>query len=198
MIRRIHYYDEPILRQKTPEVKVFDVLLREYANDLKETFYSHDAFGLAAPQVGLPIRMFMIDVYLDGKYGDIPVFTYDGKKVHPKLVFPMVCVNPIIDAYLGPDYITEERCLSLPNIDVPIVRQEHIKAHFQDIDGNVHHLECAGIFARCFQHENDHLNGVLVIDYIQKKNAWRYETKLKQLKRDTQKYIKSLKSNPKT
>lgn len=195
MIRRISYYDEPVLRQKTSEVTVFDNTLRAQAEDLKETFLNHPAFGLAAPQVGYSVRMFVIDVFLDGKYGEVPVFTYDGKKVHPTLIFPLTCVNPVIDAYLGPDYIMDESCISLPNIHIPVVRQEHIKAHFQDLDGNVHHIECSGIFARCFQHENDHLNGILTIDHILKKNFWKYETKLKQLKRETQKYIKSLKED---
>lgn len=193
MIRRLYYYDEQILRQKAPEVKEFGGILKEYATDLTETFLSHDAFGLAAPQVGLSMRMFVIDVYLDGKYGDTPIFTFDRKKVHPKLIFPLLCINPVIDACIGPNYELEEYCMSVPNIGVPIIRQEHIKAHFQDIDGNMHQLECSGIFARCFQHELDHLNGVLVIDYVEKKNFWRYETKLKKMKRETQKYLKSLK-----
>jgi peptide deformylase len=137
-------YPSDVLRQKADNVTEFDEALRQTARDMIETMYAANGVGLAAQQVGLTIRMAVLNC--DGKPGD-----------------ELVLVNPeIIDS--SGKLTSEEGCLSFPGIFSKIQRAAQVKVRYQDLDGNEQTLEAGGLPARAVQHELDHLDGVLICD----------------------------------
>ncbi len=141
---RIRLYGDPILRQKAKKVEVIDENLDEILEEMIETMYMGDGVGLAAPQVGLSLRMFVMD------YGEGPI------KV----------INPEILEKSEEKAIEEEGCLSLPEIFEDVERSVWIKTRFQSEEGEWVEREFKDYQARVFQHEYDHLDGILFIDRI--------------------------------
>ncbi len=141
---RIRLYGDPVLRQKAKKVEVIDEHLDEILEDMIETMYLGDGVGLAAPQVGLSLRMFVMD------YGEGPV------KV----------INPLILEKSEETAVEEEGCLSLPEIFEDVERSVWIKAKFQNEKGEWIERGFRDYPARVFQHEYDHLDGILFIDRI--------------------------------
>ncbi len=141
---KIRIYGDPILRQKAKKVEVIDDNLNEILDEMIETMYLGDGVGLAAPQVGLSLRMFVMDV------GNGP------RKI----------INPEILKYSEEKEIAEEGCLSLPDIFEDVERSVWIEVRFQDESGNWHEERLEGYEARVFQHEYDHLDGILFIDRL--------------------------------
>lgn len=141
---RIRLYGDPILRQKAKKVEVIDENLDEILEEMIETMYMGDGVGLAAPQVGLSLRMFVMD------YGEGPI------KV----------INPEILEKSEEKAIEEEGCLSLPEIFEDVERSVWIKTRFQNEEGEWVEREFKDYQARVFQHEYDHLDGILFIDRI--------------------------------
>lgn len=141
---RIRLYGDPILRQKAKKVEVFDENLDSILEEMIETMYVEDGVGLAAPQVGLSLRMFVMD------YGEGPI------KV----------VNPQIVEKSEETEVDEEGCLSLPDIFEDVERARWIRVRFQNEKGEWVEAEYEGYPARVFQHEYDHLDGILFIDRI--------------------------------
>jgi peptide deformylase len=146
---------------------MFDAFLRQLSADMIETMHAASGIGLAAQQIGRALQICVIDLR--------PVevdFTWelDGAKPPLELIMPMTIVNPELTVIRGTDeYLYEEGCLSFPNIRGDVARPDAITAKFQDQDGVPHILRCDGLFARCIQHEADHLNGILFIDRMEKK-----------------------------
>ena len=134
---------EPVLHQPTREITEFDEKLRTLVDDMFETMYAAEGIGLAAPQVGRSERVFVADV--------------DGT--------PYVFVNPEIVSSEGLDR-AEEGCLSIPEIFGDVNRPDWVHARALDRDGNPFEIEATGLLARCIQHELDHLDGKLFIDYL--------------------------------
>lgn len=141
----------PILRAVSVPVKKFDKALKKFAKDLKETMIKAKGLGIAAPQVGENIRVF------------IAVFNY---KTDNQVMVTMV--NPEIISHSTETIIDEEGCLSLPGEYGNVERFKKITVEFFDLDGARQAFELAGMNARVVQHENDHLNGVLFIDKLAK------------------------------
>ena len=141
---RIRLYGDPILRQKAKKVEVFDENLDSILEEMIETMYVEDGVGLAAPQVGLSLRMFVMD------YGEGPI------KV----------VNPQIVEKSEETEVDEEGCLSLPDIFEDVERARWLRVRFQNEKGEWVEAEYEGYPARVFQHEYDHLDGILFIDRI--------------------------------
>lgn len=165
MSLRIVHYNDPILRQKGRNVTVFDTELANLASEMIATMHDAEGIGLAAQQIGRALQLCVIDV--------LPMkrsFTWqiDGVKLPLELIMPLVLVNPKVSVRPTPPLPYEEGCLSFPDIRGDILRSEDITATFQDLHGVAHTLSCDGIFARCVQHEVDHLNGVLFIDRMEK------------------------------
>lgn len=151
-IRNLVILPDPLLRKQSEPVRSVDRAVRALVDDMFETMYDAPGIGLAAVQVGQPIRLFTIDV---GRK------TSDEKK-------PMVFINPQI-VWRSEEMSThEEGCLSIPDYYTDVERPERIRMTYQDIDGKAKDLEADGILATCIQHEFDHLNGVLFIDHISK------------------------------
>jgi peptide deformylase len=160
---RITCYGEPVLTTKGELVTVFDDELEEFAETMLDTMYEANGIGLAAQQVDHAIMLCVLDVAPDEGRPDYD-YLLDGKKPPIDLIMPMALVNPEIVFFSEGQEDYEEGCLSFPDIRGNVRRPIAIRVKFQDLEGNPHELACDGIFARCIQHEVDHLNGVLFID----------------------------------
>ncbi len=143
---------DPILRQKSAEVARFDEDLARLARDMIETMYAAPGIGLAAIQVGQPIRMLVADVNYEGE---------EGRN-------PRVFINPEILWRSEEMRVHNEGCLSVPEHYAEIERPARIRLRYQDLEGRPHEEEADGLLATCLQHEIDHLNGVLFVDYLSK------------------------------
>ena len=185
---RVTQYGEPILRKKGTKVLAFDQELARLSENMLETMYEAQGIGLAAQQIGLDLQIFVIDLQLPEEAIDFE-YTYDGKHLPLGLIMPLVVVNPEISP-VGSDSIAEEGCLSFGAIRGPVKRPQSVTLRFQDLEGNFHTIECGGIFARCVQHEYDHLQGVLFIDRMERPTLLALEPKLKRLKRTARNYLK--------
>lgn len=157
-------YGDPLLREKAHPIQTFDAALATLADDMVETMYAEEGVGLAAPQIGLGQRLFVIDMRV------VPsedyTFVLDGRSVPVELVMPMTFVNPVL--LLDPEPVVqgEEGCLSIPGLRAEVSRPDRIEVRFQDVRGGEHTLQASGYMAKVIQHEFDHLNGVLFIDYV--------------------------------
>lgn len=143
--------DEKILRQKSAPLKAVDAAARKLFDDMLETMYNAPGIGLAAIQVGIPLRQIVIDLAHEG----------EEKK-------PLFLANPevIWVSEAKTDY--EEGCLSIPDFYEMVERPSEVKLRYLDRKGEAMEIHANGVMATCLQHEIDHLNGVLFIDYISK------------------------------
>ncbi|HEY7375088.1 MAG TPA: peptide deformylase [Polyangia bacterium] len=152
-VKSILRFPDPQLRQRSVEVSVGDIGddLRQLVADMAETMIDANGAGLAAIQVGAPVRLYIIDGHVAGGAEDAP---------------PKVFINPEILAISDDAQTGDEGCLSFPDIFVPVKRGMRAKVRARDLDGNVFEAEGDGLFARALQHETDHLNGRLLIDQV--------------------------------
>lgn len=149
MIRPILCYPDKRLRDPGKEVEKFDDELHRLIDDMAETMYAAPGVGLAAPQIGVSKRLFIIDVATgDEEPSDLRVF-----------------INPEILETEG-DTTFSEGCLSFPGLHEDIDRAERVRVRAFDQDGEAFELEADGLLAIAIQHENDHLNGKLMIDHL--------------------------------
>jgi len=151
----IRLYGDPVLRQRATEVDGIDGTLKQLADDMVLTMYEAPGVGLAAPQVGVQKRMFVYD-------------TGDGEG-------PVTVVNPVLVEARG-EWTFDEGCLSIPGLSWPIVRPKEVHLTGLDLDGNEISVEADEYLARVFQHEVDHLDGVLLVERLdddQRKEAKR-------------------------
>ncbi len=149
-ILKIVTHPSPKLRKKSRKISQIDNILRSLVSDMFDTMYANNGVGLAAIQVGIPIRLFITD--------------HDGNS-------PRVFINPELDldSLKGEGTETDlEGCLSLPGLFGFVERNRAIKIKYQDLDGNYHEEEVRGFLARVIQHEYDHLEGILFIDRVDK------------------------------
>ena len=150
-IRKILTEPDPFLRQKSKKVEVVDNETRLLMDDMLETMYAAPGIGLAAIQVGVPKRVIVIDLARDGE-----------KKA------PLYFINPEIITNSNNKATYEEGCLSVPGQFAEISRPDKCKVRFLDYNGEEKILETEGLLATCIQHEMDHLEGILFIDYLSK------------------------------
>ena len=151
----IRLYGDPVLRQRASEVDAIDGTLKQLADDMAQTMYEAPGVGLAAPQVGVQKRVFVYD-------------TGDGDG-------PVTVVNPVLAEARG-EWTFDEGCLSVPGLSWPIVRPKEVHLTGYDLDGNEISVEADEFLARVFQHEVDHLDGVLLVERLdedQRKEAKR-------------------------
>jgi peptide deformylase len=168
-IREILEVPDPRLKQISAPVTVFDDDLRTLVADMFETMYDAPGIGLAAIQVGVPLRVLVIDLQPDDPDAEPEACTAHGGHHHthqPTLKEPRVFINPEI---LDPSEdlaVYSEGCLSVPEIYADVERPARIRARWQDLDGTQHDQEIDGLLATCLQHEMDHLEGILFIDHL--------------------------------
>ncbi|MGU3575911.1 peptide deformylase [Brucellaceae bacterium C25G] len=142
---------DPVLRLVSKPVERFDGQLQAFADDMFETMYDAPGIGLAAIQVGEPIRLVVVDLAREG----------DEKAPH-------IFVNPKIVHSSDERSVYEEGCLSIPEYYAEVERPAIVRVEYQDIKGNRQEMEVDSLMATCIQHEIDHLDGVLFIDHISK------------------------------
>jgi peptide deformylase len=154
MIYPIVIYGSPILRKIAKEIEKDDPTLKQLVADMFETMYVSDGVGLAAPQIGKSVRMFVIDGTAMAE--DDP--TLEG--------FRKAFINPKIVEESGEIWTFTEGCLSLPTMREDVERPGDIRIQYYDEDFNFHDETYTGIHARIMQHEYDHLQGILLIDRV--------------------------------
>jgi peptide deformylase len=150
-LREILILPDKRLRLVSEPVTKITAAVRTLVDDMFETMYDAPGVGLAAIQIGAPQRVVTIDV---------------AKKDDPKE--PQVFINPEIVSVSEEKSVREEGCLSIPEFYDDVERPAQIRVRYLDIDGNSHEIDAEGLLATCLQHEIDHLNGVLFIDYLSK------------------------------
>ncbi|MBK78473.1 MAG: peptide deformylase [Flavobacteriaceae bacterium] len=161
MILPILPYGNPILRAKALEINKSYPKLKDLIKNMWDTMYSANGVGLAAPQIGLSIRIFVIDTFPFSEQEEL------SKKESMELsTFKKVFINPKIIEHSGEDWDFNEGCLSIPDIREDISRKESIKINFLDENFVPKNLILSGIKARVVQHEYDHLEGILFTDYL--------------------------------
>ena len=148
-VRKILTEPDPILRQKSQPVDKVDDLTRKLMDDMLETMYLAPGIGLAAIQMGVPKRVIVLDVSKDPEKKD-----------------PMYFINPVIVSTSKNNITYEEGCLSVPGQFAEIDRSDRCHIKYLDYNGNHKELKSEGLLATCIQHEIDHLEGILFIDYL--------------------------------
>ncbi len=152
MILEIKNYPNPVLKRRSEEVEEITPEIRELALNMAETMKSREGVGIAAPQVGLLKRL--IVVQMDG---------FDGLTTRKE---PVVFINPEILRKSKKQETMEEGCLCLPGLFLKIKRAKEAEIEALDINGNKIRIKTEGLLARIFQHEIDHLDGILIIDRL--------------------------------
>lgn len=148
-----------------------------------EAMHTAMGIGLAAQQVGKALQLFVVDLReSEAEF----IYELDGAKPPLELIMPMAFVNPKVTVVKGSEEnVYEEGCLSFPEIRGDVVRPTAIVCTYQDIHGVGHTLKCDGLFSRCIQHENDHINGVLFTDRMDKKTRASLDEAIKALAKKT-------------
>jgi peptide deformylase len=164
-------YPDPILSKKAVDVTEFTPELEQLVTDMLYTMYHAPGIGLAAPQVGKGLRLFVLDVDYDRE----TVTNSAGKEETRLSNFrPMVFINPVITGTSGTTTY-EEGCLSVPGVYEEVKRYQSIHVKYLDVKGQQHELEADDLLSICIQHENDHLDGIVFIERLSnlKKNFYK-------------------------
>ena len=150
-VQKLITVPDEILRKKSKPIEKVSINEKKLIKDLIETMYHHKGIGLAAIQVGIPKRIIVLDVQQKG----------EKKK-------PLCFINPVIKNISKEKSRYEEGCLSIPNTFIDIERPKTCNVEFIDIDGKKKNMECDGLLSTCIQHEINHLDGKLIIDFLSK------------------------------
>src|SRR3989440_10604713 len=154
-LREIIILPDKQLRLVSRPIEKVTAEIRKLADDMLETMYAAPGIGLAAIQVAQPLRLITMDLAKREENGETT----------PK---PRVFINPEIIASSEELSVYEEGCLSIPEYYEKMKRPARVRGGFTDLDGKVHEEDAEGLYATCIQHEIDHLNGVLFVDYLSK------------------------------
>jgi peptide deformylase len=152
MILPIYAYGSPVLRKKCSDIELEYPNLKELLDNMYETMYDSHGIGLAAPQIGLPIRIFIVD--------GSPI-----EEIKPE-GFKQTFINPIILEEWGEEWKYEEGCLSIPTIHENVSRKPELRIRYLDENFKEHEKTFDGMAARIIQHEFDHIEGKLFVDKI--------------------------------
>lgn len=164
MVRDIVIFGDPVLREKCRPVTEVTEEIRALAEDMIETMRAADGVGLAAPQVGMPVQLAVVDVA--GAREPMTYLRINGQDTELDAFGPLIFTNPELEFPKRERGVMSEGCLSFPELRGDVVRPEHVRALLTLLDGRKIVLETDGLFARAIQHETDHLNGVLFIDRV--------------------------------
>jgi peptide deformylase len=166
-------YNDPVLREKTQPVKENTEELQTLIDDMFDTMYNSSGVGLAAPQIGKEIQLFVMDA--------------DGitEEVDEPSMGPMVFINPTIIEKTGEKVKLEEGCLSIPDVRDDVVRPDQVVVEYLDRDFNKQTITATGWVSRVIQHEYDHLQGVLFLDYLSAFRKRLHKSLLKKIDKGT-------------
>lgn len=159
---KIYTYPAPVLKIVASEVVDFNQELKDFVIDMIHTMYMAPGIGLAAPQVGKSIRLFVSDIDFERE----EIETEDGEVTYKNNnLSPKVYINPKITKTEG-EILYEEGCLSVPGVYEEVKRFEKITLEYQDLEGVTHSVSAEGLESVCLQHELDHLNGIVFIEKL--------------------------------
>ena len=168
--RSILIHPDPRLKKVCTPVAEIDDAVKRLADDMLETMYDAPGIGLAAPQIGQTIRMFVMDCA--------------AREEEPGSERPMVLINPEITWSSEETAPYEEGCLSIPDQYAEVIRPAAVRVRYHDVAGAENEEEFDGIWATCAQHEIDHLSGKLFIDYLSAVKRAMITNKMKKLKKE--------------
>ncbi|MCC5986825.1 MAG: peptide deformylase [Pararhodobacter sp.] len=174
-LRPIILHPDPRLKKVCPQVPAVTDEIRRLAEDMLETMYDAPGVGLAAPQLGEMKRLFVMDC----ARGEV-----EGEKPRP-----MVLINPEIIWQSAETSTYEEGCLSIPEQYADITRPSRVRMRWLGLDGQTHEEDFTGLWATCAQHELDHLNGKLFIDYLGPMRRQLITRKMLKFKRERAKQV---------
>ena len=166
-IRPIILHPDPRLKKRCALITLFDAELKDLSNDMFETMYNAPGIGLAAPQIGIMSQIFVMDCGL--------------KEEDPN---PLIFINPTVSWSSEETFTHNEGCLSIPEQYEDVTRPAEVTITFQNLEGKPFEVPFEGIEATCVQHEIDHLNGKLFIDYLSGLKRRMITDKMKKLKRE--------------
>jgi len=162
MILPIVAYGDPVLKMEAEEIDDSYPKLKSLISDMFETMYEAKGVGLAAPQIGKSIRLFIVD--------GAPFADAEGDEPDPRAAgietFKKVFINPIIEEESGSKWLFQEGCLSIPKIRENVSRHEKLCISYYDENWDFHEENFDGYAARIIQHEYDHLEGILFTDHL--------------------------------
>ena len=161
MILPVVAYGDPVLKKKAVEITPEYPNLKALIEHMYDTMYGAYGVGLAAPQIGLSIRLFLVDA---SPFADDEVLGEEEQTFLKN--FKHTFINPIILEESGDEWAFNEGCLSIPEVREDVFRKPNIKVQYQDEDFNTKTMELSGLAARVFQHEYDHIEGVLFTDKL--------------------------------
>ncbi len=146
----IHHLGDRVLRQAAKRVAKVDMEIKQIIREMLQTMYSADGIGLAAPQVAVNKQIIVVDVEPE-------------EAAQP----PLILINPTLVQASRDVVVTQEGCLSIPNVYLDVTRPTAIEVSFKDENGRPQRMAATGLLACCIQHEIDHLNGVLFVDRVE-------------------------------
>lgn len=167
-LRKILIHPDPRLKATADPVEGISKDIAALADDMLETMYDAPGIGLAAPQIGIMQRMLVMDCVKD-------------ENATPQ---PMVLINPTVIAASDELNTYEEGCLSIPDQFAEVTRPERVKVSWTNLQGKEEQADFDGLWATCVQHEIDHLNGKLFIDYLKPLRRQMITRKMQKLKRE--------------
>ncbi len=170
----IAYYGDPVLRKKGAEIKVFDEKLKQLVRDMEETLHAKNGIGLAAPQVHQSLALFLVCPPIRAEEGS-PEKWLPGKV--------RVFINPKLSNPSDEMAYWNEGCLSIPGLYEDVLRPESITVEAMDEHGTPFKEDFSGFTARIIMHENDHINGVLYIDRLNKQERAALDHELREIKK---------------
>ncbi|MDC0371858.1 peptide deformylase [Flavobacteriaceae bacterium] len=161
MILPIVAYGDPVLKKRAAEITADYTDLQSLITNMYETMYGAYGVGLAAPQIGLSVRIFLVDT---APFAEDESYSEAERKVLKS--FKKTFINPYILEESGEEWAFNEGCLSIPNVREDVLRKSEIKIRYQDENFETHTQEFNGLIARVIQHEYDHIEGVLFTDKV--------------------------------
>lgn len=177
MILPIIAYGDPLLKRESVEIEKDYPMLSELISDMFETMYNAKGVGLAAPQIGKNIRLFIVD--------GSPFADEEGEEPDPRAQgienFKKVFINPIIEEESGTKWAFQEGCLSIPSIRENVSRKEAVTISYYDENWNLKEEKYTGYQARIIQHEYDHIEGILFTDLLAPLKRKMVQKKLKNI-----------------
>jgi peptide deformylase len=176
-VLKVRIYGDPCLKEKSDTVEEFGEELKRLVADMGETMYASKGIGLAAPQVGVNKRVFVMDTDWVEEEG--------GKKTGKRRL--RAFINPEFTWQSEEDEAVSEGCLSLPDLEGDVYRPISVRMRWTDLKGAKHEETLDGLMARCVQHETDHLDGVLFVDRMPFVKRSLLAGKLHQIKKRSQK-----------
>ena len=163
MILPVIAYGDPVLRAECQEIEE-GTDMTSVLKDMRDTMHQASGVGLAAPQVGKSIRLFIVDASPFAE--EEPENEEEAKNFEILKDFKKVFINPIIEEERGKKWAFSEGCLSIPGIREEVIRENIVKISYYDEEWNFHEEEYTGVAARIIQHEYDHIEGILFTDHL--------------------------------